>query len=162
MDGFNTAYRERRSIFPMTAEEAKKILGLIPHPREGGCYIRAYESGEMLPPMAFADGRYPSARHTATAIYYLLEPDTFSEMHRLKSDEVFHFYAGDAVEMLQLMEDGSGRTVVIGNDLAAGERPQVVVEREVWQGSRLVKGGRWALSNGWPEFAEMIAALTRG
>jgi len=168
----------------MTADEVKKLLGLQPHPCEGGWYARTYEAAETVDAAAFGDARYNGERRTGTAIYYLLEPDTFSEMHRLKSDEVFHFYAGDAVEMLQLMEDGSGRTVVIGNDLAAGERPQVVVEREVWQGSRLVKGGRWALlgctvspgfefedyesgerealSNGWPEFAEMIAALTRG
>jgi len=168
----------------MTADEVKKLLGLQPHPREGGWYVRTYEAAETVDAASFGDARYNGERRTGTAIYYLLEPDTFSEMHRLKSDEVFHFYAGDSVEMLQLMEDGSGRTVVIGNDLAAGERPQVVVEREVWQGSRLVKGGRWALlgctvspgfefedyesgerealSNGWPEFAEMIAALTRG
>jgi hypothetical protein len=167
----------------MTAEEVKKLLGLAPHPREGGWYVRTYEAGEMVAAEAFEDGRYPSVRRTGTAIYYLLEPDTFSEMHRLKSDEVFHFYAGDAVEMLQLLPDGSGRRVAIGNDLAAGERPQVVVERGVWQGSRLVAGGKWALlgctvspgfefedyeeggramlSGGWPEFAEMIAGLTR-
>jgi uncharacterized protein len=168
----------------MTAGDVKKLLGLRPHPREGGWYVRTYEAAEMVATEAFGDGRYLSARRTGTAIYYLLEPDTFSEMHRLKSDEVFHFYAGDAVEMLQLMPDGSGRRVVIGNDLAAGERPQVVVGRGVWQGSRLVGEGKWALlgctvspgfefedyedggrvslSEGWPEFAEMIAGLTRG
>src|ERR1700729_1978798 len=129
----------------MTAEDVKRLLGLAPHPREGGGYVRTYEAGGTIGPKSFGDGRYPSARRTGTAIYYLLEPDTFSEMHRLKSDEVFHFYAGDAVEMLQLMPDGSGRCVVIGNDLAAGERPQVVVGRGVWQGSRLVAGGKWAL-----------------
>jgi uncharacterized protein len=167
----------------MTAEEVKKLLGLAPHPREGGWYVRTYEAGESVAAAAFGDGRYLGARRTGTAIYYLLEPDTFSEMHRLKSDEVFHFYAGDAVEMLQLMPDGSGRRVVIGNDLAAGERPQVVVERGIWQGSRLVGEGKWALlgctvspgfefedyeegrrvmlSEGWPEFKEMIAGLTR-
>ncbi|HEX9198146.1 MAG TPA: cupin domain-containing protein [Acidobacteriaceae bacterium] len=167
----------------MTAEEAKKILGLIPHPREGGCYIRAYESGEMLPPMAFADGRYPSARHTATAIYYLLEPGTFSEMHRLKSDEIFHFYAGDAVEMLQLHADGGGSVIKIGSDLANGERPQIVVPRGVWQGSHVAPGGKWALLGctvspgfefedydaatreelcaGWPEFSRLLHELTR-
>jgi predicted cupin superfamily sugar epimerase len=113
----------------------------------------------------------------------LLEPDTFSEMHKLKSDEVFHFYAGDAVEMLQLREGGRGMVVVIGDDLARGERPQVVVERGVWQGSRLEEGGKWALLGctvspgfefedyetggraelcaGWPEFAEEIEKLTR-
>ena len=137
----------------------------------------------MVGAEAFEDGRYADGRRTGTAIYYLLEPDTFSEMHRLKSDEVFHFYVGDAVEMLQLMPDGSGRRVVIGNHFVAGERPQVVVGRGVWQGSRLVAGGKWALfgctvspgfefedyedgdrvslSKGWPEFAAMIAGLTR-
>ena len=167
----------------MTAEDVKRLLGLAPHPREGGWYVRTYEAGETVAAAAFGDGRYPSARRTGTAIYYLLEPDTFSEMHRLKSDEIFHFYTGDTVEMLQLMPDGSGRRVVIGNDLAAGEMPQVVVRRNVWQGSRLVAGGKWALlgctvspgfefedyeegrrtmlSEGWPEFAEKIAALTR-
>ena len=167
----------------MTAEDVKKLLGLVPHPREGGWYVRTYEAEEMVAGEAFGDGRYAGARRTGTAIYYLLEPGTFSEMHRLKSDEVFHFYAGDAVAMLQLTADGRGERVVIGNDLVRGERPQVVVGRGVWQGSRLVAGGRWALlgctvspgfefedyeagervelCQGWPQFAEEIAALTR-
>ncbi|HTC74909.1 MAG TPA: cupin domain-containing protein [Edaphobacter sp.] len=166
----------------MTAEDLKKLLGLQPHPREGGWYVRTYEAAELVAAEAFADRRYASVRRTGTAIYYLLEPDTFSEMHRLQSDEVFHFYAGDAVEMLQLRE-GGGVMVVIGNDLLRGQRPQVTVERGVWQGSRLVKGGRWALLGctvspgfefedyesgeraelcaGWPEFAKQIRALTR-
>ncbi len=129
----------------MTANEVKKILGLVPHPREGGYYVRTYESGELVPADAFASGRYSGARHTGTAIYYLLEPDTFSEMHRLRSDEIFHFYAGDPVEMLQLAEDGTGKIARIGNRLAQGERPQVVVRRGIWQGSRLVPGGKWSL-----------------
>lgn len=168
----------------MNAEEVKKLLRLAPHPREGGWYVRTYEASELVAAGAFEDGRYAGARRTGTAIYYLLEPDTFSEMHRLKSDEVFHFYAGDAVEMLQLKEGGGGTVVVIGNDLLRGQRPQVVVDRGVWQGSRLVEGGRWALlgctvSPGfefedyetgvreqlcgrWPEFAGEIRTLTRG
>ncbi|HEY6412784.1 MAG TPA: cupin domain-containing protein [Edaphobacter sp.] len=167
----------------MTAEDVKKWLKLAPHPREGGWYVRTYEAADKVAAEVFEEGRYRGARRTGTAIYYLLEPDTFSEMHRLKSDEVFHFYAGDAVEMLQLLPDGSGRRVVIGNDLAVGERPQVVVGRGVWQGSRLVGGGKWALlgctvspgfefedyedgeratlGEGWPEFARMISELTR-
>ncbi len=104
-------------------------------------------------------------------------------MHRLRSDEIFHFYAGGAVEMLQLLPDGTGRTVVIGNDIRAGQRPQVVVEGGIWQGARLVPGGSWALlgctvapgfeyedydsasrdelTAKWPEFADRIATLTR-
>lgn len=167
----------------MTADEVKKLLGLTPHPREGGWFVRTYESAEMVPAAVFADGRYEGTRRTSTAIYYLLEAETFSEMHLLKSDEIFHFYAGDAVEMLQLLPDGSSKRIVIGNDLAKGERPQVIVGRGVWQGARLVTGGSWALmgctvSPGfefadyaegkcdelcakWPGEAEMIRGLTR-
>jgi predicted cupin superfamily sugar epimerase len=166
----------------MTAEDVKKLLGLQPHPREGGWYVRTYESAEFVSTAAFADGRYAGERRTGTAIYYLLEKGTFSEMHRLKSDEVFHFYAGDPVEMLQLREGKEGRVVVIGNDLVRGHRPQATVERGVWQGTRLIEGGDWALlgcsvSPGfefedyesgtreqlcqeWPTFSEQIVALT--
>ena len=167
----------------MTADEVKRILGLVPHPCEGGFYIRTYESGEMLPPTAFTAGRYPGARHTATAIYYLLEHGTFSEMHRLRSDELFHFYAGDPVEMLQLHAGGGGTVLRIGNRLDRDERPQVVAPRGVWQGSHLAPGGGWALLGctvspgfefedyetaaredlcaGWPAFSRLIAELTR-
>jgi hypothetical protein len=167
----------------MTAEEVKKILGLTPHSREGGYYIRSYESGEMLPANAFIDGRYPGSRHTGTAIYYLLEPGTFSEMHRLRSDEIFHFYAGDPIEMLQLHARGCGEVIRIGNRLDQGERPQIVVRRHVWQGSHLARGGQWALLGctvspgfefedyetesraalcaGWPAFTQLITELTQ-
>jgi hypothetical protein len=74
-----------------------------------------------------------------------LEPGTFSELHRVGSDEIFHFYYGDPVEMLQLWPDGSARRVVIGADFERGMRPQVVVPRGVWQGSRLAAGGTLAL-----------------
>src|SRR5947208_1511496 len=167
----------------MTASEVKQLLGLAPHPREGGWFVQTYAAAETVASSALGDARYPGPRRTSTAIYYLLEPETFSEMHRLRSDEIFHFYEGDPVEMLQLHPEGSGQTIVIGNDLAQGQRPQVVVERGVWQGSRLAAGGRWALlgctvspgfeyedydSAGrdelaakWPGFAELVAALTR-
>jgi predicted cupin superfamily sugar epimerase len=166
----------------MTADEVKQLLGLTPHPREGGFYIRTYESGELLPASVFPDGRYSGPRHTSTAIYYLLQPGTFSEMHRLRSDEIFHFYAGDSVEMLRLYPDGTGASIRIGNRLNDGDLPQVLVPRNVWQGSRLAPGGTWALlgctvspgfdfddyeaaSRGdlcaaWPDFRSLIEALT--
>jgi predicted cupin superfamily sugar epimerase len=158
----------------MTAEEVKTLLGLAPHPREGGCFVRTYESSAMV------EG---GTRRAGTAIYYLLEPDTFSEMHKLASDEIFHFYAGDAVEQLQLSPDGSGRSVLIGNDLVSGGRPQVIVPAGVWQGARLAAGGAWALMGctvtpgfefedyeagyaerlapAWPAWGDLIRALCR-
>jgi hypothetical protein len=166
----------------VTADEVKRLLGLQPHPREGGWYVRTWEAEEMLPPAAFGNARYDGPRRTSTAIYYLLEPDTFSEMHVLASDEVFHHYMGGAVEMLQLFADGRSARVRLGKDLAAGERPQAAVPRGVWQGSRLAEAQGWALlgcvvSPGfefadygsgtraeltarWPQEAERIAALT--
>ena len=63
----------------------------------------------------------------------------------MRSDEIFHFYLGDAVEMLQLDAQGAGRIVRLGTDLASGERPQVIVPRGIWQGATLAAGGRFAL-----------------
>ena len=123
----------------MTVDEIKQRLGLIPHP-EGGHYIQTYKSAEQV-----SLGRYSGPRSTGTAIYYLLEPGTFSELHRLQSDEIFHFYLGDPIEMLQLRPDGSSNIVRIGANLDAGQSPQVIVPKHVWQGSRLVAGGRFAL-----------------
>lgn len=156
-------------------------LGLVPHPKEGGWFRETFRSAETLTESALG-GRYAGPRAESTAIYYLLTPATFSALHRLASDEVFHFYAGDPVEQLRLFPDGRGEVVTIGNDLAAGQRPQVVVPRGVWQGARLAPGGRYALlgctvapgfdyadyagadgaalAAAYPRFAAKIAALT--
>ena len=88
---------------------------------------------------------YPGDRAAGTAIYYLLTPETFSALHKLPGDEVFHFYLGDPVEVLQLYPGGSGEVTVLGHDIAAGMRPQHVVPGGVWQGSRLRPGGSYAL-----------------
>src|SRR5262245_35025414 len=82
-------------------------LGLVPHPKEGGYFRETYRAGEALAAAALA-GRYHGPRAVCTAIYYLLTPTTFSALHRLVSDEVFHFYAGDPVEQLRLYPDGRG------------------------------------------------------
>ena len=105
----------------MTADDVKRLLRLEPHPREGGWFRQTYAAEERIAAEAFENSPYPSARRVHTAIYYLLEPGTFSEMHRLRSDEVFHHYAGAPVEMLQLHPDGRGETIVIGPDLLAGQ-----------------------------------------
>lgn len=128
----------------MTADEIKRRLRLEPHPCEGGSFVQTWCADEVLPRKALPP-RYSAARSAGTCIYYLLEPGTFSEMHRLASDEIFHFYLGDPVEMLQLVPDGSARTVILGSDLAAGQHPQMIVPKYVWQGSRLVPGGKVAL-----------------
>jgi predicted cupin superfamily sugar epimerase len=123
----------------LTAEAVIARLGLMPHPEEGGYFRETYRSAETIAAAALDPG-YGGARAHSTAIYYLLTPGAFSAMHRVKSDEVYHFYLGDPIEMLQLAPGGGGRTLLIGSDLAAGMIPQLVVPRGVWQGSRLVPG----------------------
>ena len=125
----------------MTSADIKRVLCLQPHPREGGWYRRTWESSESLSPDAFRDGRYQGPRRTSTAIYYLLEAELFSPMHCLQSDEIFHHYLGDAVEMLQLFEDGGSRRLILGKEIEAGQSLQTVVRRGVWQGCRLLAAG---------------------
>jgi uncharacterized protein len=125
-----------------TAQQLIEYLGLQPHPKEGGFFRETYHSADRL---SVLPERYPSERCAGTAIYYLLTPTTFSALHLLQSDEVFHFYLGGPVRMLQLHPDGRGEEVVLGSDVLAGQRPQVVVPRGVWQGSFLEPGGEFAL-----------------
>jgi uncharacterized protein len=165
----------------LKAEELIEVLGLQPHPREGGFFRETYRSAGTIA-AAGLPSRYGSARSHGTAIYYLLTPGTISALHRLQSDEIFHFYLGDPVRMLQLLPDGNDKTVVLGSDLLAGQQVQVVVPRGVWQGSVLEPGGSFALlgctvapgfeyadyQHGprarlieeYPGFAEMIEKLT--
>lgn len=103
------------------------LLDLKPLPKEGGWYRETYRS------------------QYSTAIYYLLTPGTFSALHRLPSDEVFHFYLGDKVIMLLLYPDSSDKTIELGPEIEEGQQVQVVVPKGVWQGCLLDKGGEFAL-----------------
>lgn len=122
---------------PLTPQDVIRMLGLVPLPGEGGYFRETYRSALSLPGVA--------ARELSTAIYYLLTRDSFSAIHRLPGDEVFHFYLGDPVEMLQLRPDGAAARLTIGTDLANGMRPQVIVPGGTWQGSRLLPGGDFSL-----------------
>jgi uncharacterized protein len=165
----------------ITAEELITLLSLTPHP-EGGYYRETYRSMETIPDTVLPN-RYKRDRTYGTAIYFLLTPDTFSALHRLKTDEVYHFYLGDPVEMLQLLPDGSGKVIKLGNEIKSGMHLQVAVSRGMWQGSRLIRGGEYALLGAtvspgfefidfekgqrdkllqtYPSFRDLIVALTR-
>jgi predicted cupin superfamily sugar epimerase len=142
-----------------SAEDVIERLNLQPHPVEGGFFRETYRSPH------------------SSAIYFLLKPGHVSELHVLPTDEVYHFYLGGAIRMLQLRPDGTGREVLLGP-----EEPQLVVPGGVWQGSRLEgdsafaligctmappfeysgyrSGTRADLTAQWPAFADEIARLT--
>ncbi len=121
-------------------------LGLETLEGEGGMFVRTYQSADELTPADLPE-RYNTQKPFCTAIYYLLTdtPDSFSALHRLPTDEIYHFYLGDPVEMLLLYPDGTGKQIVLGRDILDGQHVQFVVPRGVWQGSRLVPGGKYAL-----------------
>ncbi len=165
----------------LSAAQIIKLLALQPHP-EGGYFAPTHLSATTLP-VAALPARYLTPRPCGTAIYYLLTSDSCSRLHRLASDEIFHFYGGDPVEMLLLSPDGTGRTHYLGFDLLAGIRPQLLVPHGVWQGARLYEpkigfallgctvapgfdyadfklGKREPLLARYPQFAAQIRALT--
>lgn len=118
---------------PMTAADVIRHLGLEPHPVEGGYFRETHRTAATL-------SAFGGERSVGTAIYYLLTGDAVSEMHVLPGDEVYHYYLGDPLEMLQLRPDGSSETLLLGPDLSAGQSPQLVVPANVWQGSRRLPG----------------------
>ena len=146
-----------------TAEEISDILGLEPLALEGGMWAQTLKD------------------KNSTAIYYLLSKNNFSAMHKLEATEIYHYYAGAPAQMLLLNSAGKTEELVLGLELDSGQRPQVIVEPGVWQGSKTT--GEWTLLgttmappysqemfqladreellNGWPDSRKKIYELTR-
>lgn len=118
-------------------------LNLQPHP-EGGYFRETYRAeesvgGENLP------ARFGGARAFSTAIYFLLEAGQFSAFHRIKSDEVWHLYAGGPLEIIAITPDGAALSERLGVNLAQGEQPQRIVPAGHWFASRPAAGVPYAL-----------------
>jgi len=110
---------------------------LQPHP-EGGWYKETYKSNETIIARALPE-RFTGRRSFATAIYFLLEQGNFSAFHRIKSDECWHFYAGDPLEVFVLQQDGKLEVITLGNDILHGQLFQYVVPANCWFASRPAK-----------------------
>lgn len=130
----------------ITPAQIIEKLHLAPLPDEGGRYIQTYISDIVMKKEHLAD-RYNGDRAISTQIYFLLtdEQDDFSALHRLLSDEVYHFYLGDPVELLMLHPDGRSEVVILGQDILHDQKVQHVVPRGIWQGSHIKPGGKFAL-----------------
>ena len=128
----------------MTGKKIIDILDLHPLPKEGGYYRETYRSEETISPDALPV-RYANSKSMSTAIYFLLTPDTCSTLHKLPTDEIFHFYLGDPVIMLQLHPDLTSEVITLGPEIDNGRHVQVIVPKDTWQGSLLKAGGKYAL-----------------
>jgi len=125
----------------MDANEVIKQFGLVPLPEEGGFFRETYRDPGVIPESVLSVGQ----RAYSTCIYYLITPTEFSGLHAVKFTEIFHFYAGDPVRMVQIESDGQICEFTLGGNLQKKETPQVVVNPGTWQGAKLVPGGKWAL-----------------
>ena len=123
----------------MTQEQLIARFNMQPHP-EGGYYTETYRSE-----LTIQSHQPNEMRSASTAIYFLLTAGNFSALHRIKSDEIWHFYLGDAIEVVELSEDGQWRVTRLGNDIEAGEVPQYMVKAGHWFGSRVLPGKQFGL-----------------
>ncbi|MFK0292094.1 cupin domain-containing protein [Streptomyces sp. NPDC090442] len=127
-----------RDRFP---QELIAFYGLTRLPREGGWYRSTWAGPER-----------PDGRPEGTAIVMLLtaEPGVFSALHRLPTDEIWHFYRGDPLTLLLLPEHGdaggaAARTVVLGPDVLGGQHVQFTVPAGTWMAAEVAPGGSWTL-----------------
>ena len=157
-------------------------LGLEPHP-EGGYFRQTYRSDVTIAREALPAG-FGGARAASTAIYFLLEGKNFSAFHRLRSDEIWHFYAGAPVSVHVIVPSGRYSSITLGNDLEAGQVLQAVVPARCWFASHVADwqsfgvvgctvapgfdfedfemGKRGKLVAEYPRLSEIIWRLTRG
>lgn len=130
----------------LTPQQIIDHLKLEPLAQEGGYFRRTYSSADVLPAAALPE-RYGVDKLAGGAIYFLLTDaeDGFSALHRLPTDEIYHFYLGDPVELVMISPEGGLQVTVLGQDILHGQQVQAVAPAGWWQGSRLAADGEFAL-----------------
>jgi len=158
-----------------TVRELVELWNLQPMGTENVLYTQTYNSETA--------SKTNKASYTAIIALLTHESESFSDMHRLASDELWHFYLGDPIELLLLYPDGGDELVVLGNDVLAGQRLQFLVPAGVWMGAQIEQGGEYGvfgntmapgfseqdfeagvekdLVEQWPRRKELISRLTR-
>jgi uncharacterized protein len=173
------------SSMPMPPK-AKAIIdhfGMENIPHEGPWFIQTHKSDDLIEGRLAE--RYTTKRYAYTAIYALFTAYDFSGMHRLATDELWHYYGGSPSKILMLHPDGRGEVKVLGGNILEGEEPQIMVPRGTWMGARPMgdpataytlggntlspgfeyqdyePGYRDELTKLYPKFAKEIEELTR-
>ena len=118
-------------------------LGLTPHP-EGGYFRETYRSNLMLQEPALHNNM-EGERNCCTSIYFLLTSDSFSAFHRIKQDEIWHFYSGSPVEIHMIGKEGKYSMISLGFDFDEEILPQFTVEANTWFAAIIVEPNSYAL-----------------
>jgi len=127
----------------MNYQALVEALNLQPHP-EGGFFRELYRSAETIP-AALLPSDYKGDRSVSTAIYFLLPGTMFSAFHRLRSDEIWHFYLGDTIVLHLLHPEGRHEIIRVGQDLMHGEQCQVLIPAGAWFAAKVARVEGWAL-----------------
>jgi predicted cupin superfamily sugar epimerase len=134
----------------MTADELRAVLELEPNATCG--FVRlTYVSQQSIAagglPAPFADGR-----PLGSALYFMVTPGAPVRLHRIRNDQLYHYYLGDPIEVFLLHADGSTERVIVGPDLRSGERVQLLIPGNTFHTARLIGSRRWFLgaSTEWP------------
>jgi uncharacterized protein len=134
----------------MTAEEICRLLELEPNATCGSVRV-TYTS-----PLAIAPGGLPApfaaGRPLGSALYFLVTPDAPVRLHRIRNDQLYHYYLGDPLELFLLHGDGQAERVIVGPDLRGGERVQLLIPGNTFHTARVIGERRWFLgaSTEWP------------
>ena len=137
-------------IDELTADEVRTLLGLEPHPTCG--FVReTFRSAQSIAPgrlpAPFADGR-----PLGSALYFMVTPSAPVQLHRIRNDQLYHYYLGDPLEVLLLRVDGMSERVIVGADLRSGQRVQLLIPGNTFHTARITGNRRWFLgaSTEWP------------
>lgn len=126
-----------------TIDDLIRILELEPHP-EGGFYKQTYRSTGSISQEALPKS-YSGSRNFSTCIYFLLTSGNFSAFHRIHQDEIWHFYEGSTLSLHTISPEGNHKRHLVGNNLLAGEHPQVVVPGGHWFAAEITNRDAYAL-----------------
>lgn len=124
-------------------QQIAKKLQLLPHP-EGGFYRETYRCGTEIP-QTILGSNFSGDRNISTCIYFMLVSGNFSAFHRIKQDEIWHFYSGTALLLYMISPEGNLTTVKIGSDILNKEIPQFVVPAGYWFAAEVVAENSYSL-----------------
>ena len=134
----------------LTAEQIRKLLELEPNATCGFVKLT------FVSPQALAAGTLPApfaqARPVGSALYFMVTPQAPVRLHRIRNDQLYHYYLGDPLELFLLHANGTSERVVVGPDIGAGQRVQFLIPGNTFHTARLLGRGQWFLgaSTEWP------------
>jgi predicted cupin superfamily sugar epimerase len=142
--------QEKQMSDDLTAEEIRTVLKLEPHATCGFVRVTFISEKRIAPgglPPPFADGR-----PTGSALYFMVTPDAPVRLHRIRNDQLYHYYLGDPIEVLMLLPDGTTKHVVVGPDLRGGQCVQLFIPGHTFHTARVIGQRNWFLgaSTEWP------------